>query len=664
MKYFTMLVLALSLALHQKADAQCIQINSILVDACGDPEGLNEMVRFTVGNAPVTLASMSVDWPNTSNDWEGIIRNTTTAAKTTALNTAIQAAGGCGLLIEPTGTTLPAGAKVILITSFNFDPTFNTFGALTEDYYILYQNNPNTTAGHFANYDPNPTQTRTLSISFGSCTDTVTYFRSLLVNADGNPGTADGATVNFTDSGQASYVNYGCQAPVDPFSVSVTASDTQLCAGETAQLTGTILGSTNFVWTTTGGTLATPTQNQTSFTAAEPGIYTVTLTATNACGATVSDTAEITVTAAGIPDFPTALQLCAGDTAPALAATSPNGISGTWSPAMVSNTASGVYTFTPTSDCATPVTLTVTVTDSITPDFDTAIALCGGAPAPVLESTSANGISGVWSPATIDNTADGTYVFTPDPGQCASTLTLVVSISDSIAPDFDDDLTICAGEMTPALATTSANGITGVWSPASIDNNESGVYIFTPNEGQCAASHTLTVTVVSPDWVVQQGCQNNRYLAYVQTGQDTSGWEFTWRDANGAVIGTDDALDVTAYAEINGFEFPTMVTLEIENGACSFSEPVALVGFRCAIPKGVSANGDGKNDAFNLTGLGVRELKIFNRYGMVVYEKSEYANEWHGQNKDGNLLPSGTYYYHLMQHSGEQKTGWVYLMAD
>src|SRR5690606_2338446 len=152
MKYFAMLVMALSLSVYQEADGQCIQINSILVDACGEPEGFNEMVRFTVGNAPVNLNTMDVDWPNASNNWGGIIRNSTTATKTSALNAAIQAAGGCGLLIEPTGNTLPAGAKVFLITSFNFDPSFNTFGALTENYYILHQNNPNTTAGHFANH--------------------------------------------------------------------------------------------------------------------------------------------------------------------------------------------------------------------------------------------------------------------------------------------------------------------------------------------------------------------------------------------------------------------------------------------------------------------------------------------------------------------------------
>src|SRR5690606_34885714 len=291
--------------------------------------------------------------------------------------------------------------------------------------------------------------------------------------------------------------------------------------------------------------------------------YTVTLTATNACGATVSDSAEITVTAAGLPDFPETLQLCSGQTAPVLGTTSPNGVSGTWSPATVSNTTSGVYTFTPTSDCAAPTTLTVTVTNSITPDFDATLTLCGGASAPVLASTSPNGISGVWSPAVIDNTVDGTYVFTPDADQCAVAVTLVVSVTDSIAPDFDEALTICGGEMAPALATISPNGITGVWAPASIDNNESGVYVFTPNEGQCTTSHTLSVTVVSPEFVVRQGCQDNRYLAYVQTGQDTTGWDFTWRDSNGFVIGTEATFDVTAYADANGFDQPIAVTLDI-----------------------------------------------------------------------------------------------------
>ena len=63
----------------QKSFSQCSQIESILVDACGPSEGLNEMVRFRVGTNPLTLNNLSVVWP--SNDWEGLIQNPTTTTK-------------------------------------------------------------------------------------------------------------------------------------------------------------------------------------------------------------------------------------------------------------------------------------------------------------------------------------------------------------------------------------------------------------------------------------------------------------------------------------------------------------------------------------------------------------------------------------------------------
>ena len=65
----------------------------------------------------------------------------------------------------------------------------------------------------------------------------------------------------------------------------------------------------------------------------------------------VSNTAQLEITAARIPDFPTTLNICNGD-AITIGNTSPNGISGNWN-APFSNTIGGTYTFTPTAgQCA------------------------------------------------------------------------------------------------------------------------------------------------------------------------------------------------------------------------------------------------------------------------------------------------------------------------
>lgn len=77
------------------------------------------------------------------------------------------------------------------------------------------------------------------------------------------------------------------------------------------------------------------------------------------------------------------------------------------------------------------------------------------------------------------------------------------------------------------------------------------------------------------------------------------------------------------------------------------------------IPKGISPNGDGKNDFLDLERFHVAKLTVFNRYGQIVYEKEKYTNQWYGQSKSGVLLPSGTYFYRVSIMTGDQLTGWI-----
>jgi hypothetical protein len=52
-------------------------------------------------------------------------------------------------------------------------------------------------------------------------------------------------------------------------------------------------------------------------------------------------------------------------------------------------------------------------------------------------------------------------------------------------------MTVCAGGIVPALPVSSTNGITGTWNPAVADNQNSGVYTFTPAAGLCAIQQPL-----------------------------------------------------------------------------------------------------------------------------------------------------------------------------
>ena len=94
------------------------------------------------------------------------------------------------------------------------------------------------------------------------------------------------------------------------------------------------------------------------------------------------------------------------------------------------------------------------------------------------------------------------------------------------------------------------------------------------------------------------------------------------------------------------------------------------------IYNGVSADGDGHNDYFKIDGIEYypkNNLKIFNRWGVLVYEKDGYTNnqpfDGHSNGRvtisTDSKLPQGTYYYILeYEDSNDQshtEKGWLYL---
>jgi gliding motility-associated-like protein len=136
--------------------------------------------------------------------------------------------------------------------------------------------------------------------------------------------------------------------------------------------------------------------------------------------------------------------------------------------------------------------------------------------------------------------------------------------------------------------------------------------------------------------------------------------------------GTNQTLNLNAAGTgIISITNPNTVSVEINlvnitNGLCpkliNVSADAEVIS--CDIPKGVSPNGDGLNDTWDLSGYNVKRVEIFNRYGTKVYSKSNYVDEWHGQSDNSNELPDGTYYYVVEFNDSPVKTGWVYINRE
>jgi gliding motility-associated-like protein len=66
---------------------------------------------------------------------------------------------------------------------------------------------------------------------------------------------------------------------------------------------------------------------------------------------------------------------------------------------------------------------------------------------------------------------------------------------------------------------------------------------------------------------------------------------------------------------------------------------------RIYVPNSFTPNNDGFNDAFKISGVSVYDpkLKIYNRYGEVIYEIKSVSDSWNGNDGNGYYCPSGVY---------------------
>ncbi|MCS6904554.1 MAG: T9SS type A sorting domain-containing protein [Bacteroidia bacterium] len=233
----------------QPLSSKCFEIESILVDACDLPEGENEMVYLRIGPNPINTNDFEIKWPNAGNPWLNFCQNSTTAQKVQQINQTITCP--TGKLIEPTNGVLPAGARVLIITSVNYKVGSHDFSNLCDEVYVVFQC-PGNTNGHFANYNANnPSNPRNLEIRQKStnCEDEVSYVPNDLSKL------GDGDAAFFEPNGTVSYKNIGCKIPLVPIcEIAIDSVNLRTyCTGQSVKVffTGRKIPQYNYTWKAT-----------------------------------------------------------------------------------------------------------------------------------------------------------------------------------------------------------------------------------------------------------------------------------------------------------------------------------------------------------------------------------------------------------------------------
>jgi gliding motility-associated-like protein len=435
----------------------------------------------------------------------------------------------------------------------------------------------------------------------------------------------------------------------------VTISGTaSICSGATSAITFTGTANSIVSYTINGGSVqtitldATGTAVLTSAALTADTIYALVsvASAVSACSQAQTGSAVITVNALPTATISGTASICSGattaisftGTANAIVtyavnggsnqtiALGPNGAASITTPVLtVNSTYALVSVASPVSACSQAQTGSAVITVNALPT--------------VTISGTASICSGTTSDITFTGTPNAIVTFTIN-GGANQTITLDTNGNASIT--------------TPALTATSTYALVSIASAVSACSQAQSGLVVVSIEPEL----TFRITAI---------CENNMLvLKETEANINTTGATYTWTQG-ATTVGTNAIFNVDEYLDQNSsLTLPLQFSLSLDLNGCIASQNFTVENNPCRIiPRGISPNNDTLNDTFDLTGFGVRDILIFNRYGTKVFSYSgNYTDQWRGQSNDGDELPDGTYFYSIHLTDGVNKTGWVYINRE
>ena len=157
-----------------------------------------------------------------------------------------------------------------------------------------------------------------------------------------------------------------------------------------------------------------------------------------------------------------------------------------------------------------------------------------------------------------------------------------------------------------------------------------------------------------------ESCNNTNGVANCTSTGGNPPYNFSWSNGTSAnnasgfgITGLDSGMYIVTVTDANGcVKKDTVVVGAFFTPACVF------------IPNAFSPNGDGDHDVFfieNIEYFSSVKLEVYNRWGNIVYDNPEYANDWDGMN-GGEKLPGGVYLYVITLNDTEVQTGTLTLI--
>ncbi|MCE3279279.1 MAG: C-terminal target protein [Bacteroidetes bacterium] len=259
----------------------------------------------------------------------------------------------------------------------------------------------------------------------------------------------------------------------------------------------------------------------------------------------------------------------------------------------------------------------------------------------------------------------GTYtVIATDMTGCMDTAMITLYQPAPLLNTLDPHNVLCHGGFSGYILTNVTGGTSPYnyyWSSGSQSANAApltaGTYIVTVVDYRgCSRKDTAVIT--QPDALSLQLTSpehNNGFNVSSYMGTDGS----IDLAVNGGVAPYTYSWSNSATSQdLTSLNANTYSVVVLDANGCSANGSIVLdQPFIVEMPTGFTPNSDGANDNFLVHGAEAfpdNTLTIYNRWGNVVYQKSNYTNQWNGYNNKGDELPDGTYFA-IFEMKSEEK---------
>jgi len=144
-----------------------------------------------------------------------------------------------------------------------------------------------------------------------------------------------------------------------------------------------------------------------------------------------------------------------------------------------------------------------------------------------------------------------------------------------------------------------------------------------------------------PNSTLPGGLFTNDLIAFVDSSVNTSLWNWSFGDG----VSSTDENPYHTYSNIGDYAV-TLIATSHDGCTDTLTKNLKVVE-GLVIPNIFTPNGDGINDVVNIRSSGVGEftMKIYNRWGTLVFETTAPELHWDGRTFAGEIASAGTYFY-------------------